>query len=148
MESEYKEGREYILSRFIKEGSYGEVHSAQDVKTGFRFAAKKVNKLILPTFYSPLLHLKCRHLGFHSVSLDLLWTQIALKRFSSEEVGAWSTLRSPRITELFGVVREGPNVVLFMEEKSGKEALFFSSFFFKQHSLLRRPELVRQLEFG
>lgn len=85
VESEYKEGREYILSRFIKEGSYGEVHSAQDVNTGFRFAAKK----------------------------------IALKRFSSEEVGAWSTLRSPRITELFGVVREGPNVVLLMEEKSG-----------------------------
>ncbi|XP_014854737.1 PREDICTED: mitogen-activated protein kinase kinase kinase 14-like [Poecilia mexicana] len=82
---EYKEGREYILSHFIKEGSYGEVHSAQDVNTGHRFAAKK----------------------------------IALKKFSSEEVGAWSTLRSPRITELFGVVREGPNVVLLMEEKSG-----------------------------
>ncbi|KAM4716806.1 mitogen-activated protein kinase kinase kinase 14 isoform 1-T3 [Anableps anableps] len=82
---EYKEGREYILSHFIKEGSYGEVHSAQDVNTGYRFAAKK----------------------------------IALKKFSSEEVGAWSTLRSPRITELFGVVREGPNVVLLMEEKSG-----------------------------
>ncbi|MEQ2296218.1 hypothetical protein AMECASPLE_022680 [Ameca splendens] len=85
VDSEYKEGSEYILSRFIKEGSYGEVYSAQDVNTGFRFAAKK----------------------------------IALKRFSSEEVGAWSTLRSPCITELFGVVREGPNVVLLMEEKSG-----------------------------
>ncbi|XP_012734443.2 mitogen-activated protein kinase kinase kinase 14 [Fundulus heteroclitus] len=85
VEYEYKEGSEYTLSRFIKEGSYGEVHSAQDVNTGFRFAAKK----------------------------------IALKRFSSEEVGAWSALRSPRITELFGVIRDGPNVVLLMEEKSG-----------------------------
>ncbi|XP_041812815.1 mitogen-activated protein kinase kinase kinase 14 [Chelmon rostratus] len=85
VDSEYKEGREYILSEFVKEGSYGEVHSAQDVNTGFKFAVKK----------------------------------IALKRFSSEEVGAWSALRSPRVVELFGVVREGPNVVLLMDLKSG-----------------------------
>ncbi|XP_071327073.1 mitogen-activated protein kinase kinase kinase 14 isoform X2 [Trachinotus anak] len=85
VDSEYREGREFVLSEFIKEGSYGEVHSARDVNTGFRFAVKK----------------------------------IALKRFSSEEVGAWSALRSPRVVELFGVVREGPNVFLFMEHKSG-----------------------------
>ncbi|XP_034394339.1 mitogen-activated protein kinase kinase kinase 14 [Cyclopterus lumpus] len=85
VDSEYKEGREYVLTQFIKEGSFGEVHSAQDVNTGFKFAVKK----------------------------------IALKRFSSEEVGAWSALRSPRVVELFGVVREGPNVVLIMDHKSG-----------------------------
>ncbi|XP_054464154.1 mitogen-activated protein kinase kinase kinase 14 [Anoplopoma fimbria] len=85
VDSEYKEGSEYVLTQFIKEGSYGEVHSAQDVNTGFKFAVKK----------------------------------IALKRFSSEEVGAWSALRSPRVVELFGVVREGPNVVLFMDRKFG-----------------------------
>lgn len=44
VDSEYKEGREYILSEFIKEGSYGEVHSAQDVNTGFKFAVKKVKR--------------------------------------------------------------------------------------------------------
>ncbi|XP_060883182.1 mitogen-activated protein kinase kinase kinase 14 [Labrus mixtus] len=85
MDSEYKEGREYVLSNFIKEGSYGEVHSVEDVNTGFKFAAKKVS----------------------------------LQRFNSEEVGTWSTLRSPRVVELFGVVREGPNVVLFMDHKAG-----------------------------
>uniref|UniRef100_A0AAQ5WZT8 Protein kinase domain-containing protein n=1 Tax=Amphiprion ocellaris TaxID=80972 RepID=A0AAQ5WZT8_AMPOC len=85
VDSEYKEGSEYVLSQFIKEGSYGEVHIAQDVNTGFRFAVKK----------------------------------IALKRFSSEEVGAWSALRSPRVVKLFGVVREGLNVVLLMDHKSG-----------------------------
>lgn len=42
VDSEYKEGREYVLSQFIKEGSYGEVHSAQDLNTGFKFAVKKV----------------------------------------------------------------------------------------------------------
>ncbi|KAM7387006.1 hypothetical protein PAMA_009571 [Pampus argenteus] len=84
-DSEYREGREYVLQEFIKEGSYGEVYSAKDVNTDFRFAVKK----------------------------------IALKRFSSEEVGAWSTLRSPRVLELFGVVREGPNVFLLMDRKSG-----------------------------
>ncbi|XP_029294447.1 mitogen-activated protein kinase kinase kinase 14 [Cottoperca gobio] len=85
VDSEYKQGRDYVLLQFIKEGSFGEVHSAQDVNTGFKFAVKK----------------------------------IALKKFSSEEVGAWSALRSPRVVELFGVVREGPNVVLFMDHKSG-----------------------------
>uniref|UniRef100_A0A3P8TK15 Protein kinase domain-containing protein n=1 Tax=Amphiprion percula TaxID=161767 RepID=A0A3P8TK15_AMPPE len=85
VDSEYKEGSEYVLSQFIKEGSYGEVHIAQDVNTGFKFAVKK----------------------------------IALKRFSSEEVGAWSALRSPRVVKLFGVVREGLNVVLLMDHKSG-----------------------------
>uniref|UniRef100_A0AAV2KCQ7 Protein kinase domain-containing protein n=1 Tax=Knipowitschia caucasica TaxID=637954 RepID=A0AAV2KCQ7_KNICA len=85
VDSEYREGREYIFTDFIKEGSYGEVHKARDVNTGFTFAAKK----------------------------------IALKRFNSEEVGAWSALRSSRVVELFGVVREGPNVVLFMDHKAG-----------------------------
>ncbi|XP_034450292.1 mitogen-activated protein kinase kinase kinase 14 isoform X2 [Hippoglossus hippoglossus] len=85
VDSEYKEGREFVLTHFIKEGSYGEVHSARDVNTGFGFAVKK----------------------------------ITLKRFSSEEVGAWSALRSPRVVELFGVIREGTNVVLFMDHKSG-----------------------------
>nr|XP_015804194.2 mitogen-activated protein kinase kinase kinase 14 isoform X2 [Nothobranchius furzeri] len=85
VDSEYKEGSEYILSHFIKQGSYGEVHGARDAQTGFEFAAKK----------------------------------IALKRFSSEEVGAWSALRSPRVVELFGVIRDGPCVVLLMDQKSG-----------------------------
>ncbi|XP_074552727.1 mitogen-activated protein kinase kinase kinase 14 [Halichoeres trimaculatus] len=85
VDSEYKERSEYICSEFIKEGSYGEVHCAHDVNTGFKFAIKKVS----------------------------------LKRFNSEEVGAWSTLRSPRVVELFGVVREGPNVIFFMDHKAG-----------------------------
>ncbi|XP_029997338.1 mitogen-activated protein kinase kinase kinase 14 isoform X3 [Sphaeramia orbicularis] len=85
VDSEYRQGREYVFLEFIKQGSYGEVHSAQDVNTGFRFAVKK----------------------------------IALKRFSSEEAGTWSTLKSPRVVELLGVIREGPNVVLLMDHKSG-----------------------------
>lgn len=44
VDSEYKEGREFVRSDFIKEGSYGEVHSAQDVNTGFTFAVKKVTQ--------------------------------------------------------------------------------------------------------
>lgn len=47
-----------------------------------------------------------------------------MKRFISEEVGAWSTLRSPRVVELFGVVREGPYVLLFMDLKAGKTPFF------------------------
>ncbi|XP_034415235.1 mitogen-activated protein kinase kinase kinase 14-like [Cyclopterus lumpus] len=43
--------------------------------------------------------------------------RIPLSHFSSEEVSAWSALNSPRVVELFGAVREGPNVVLFMDLK-------------------------------
>lgn len=46
--------------------------------------------------------------------------QIAMKMFVSEEVGAWSALKSPRVVELFGVIKDGPNVVLLMDLKSGK----------------------------
>ena len=42
MDSEYREGQEYHLTQFIKDGSYGEVFKAQDINTGYRFAAKKV----------------------------------------------------------------------------------------------------------
>ncbi|KAM9391561.1 mitogen-activated protein kinase kinase kinase 14 [Pholidichthys leucotaenia] len=41
VDSEYKEGREYV-TQFIREGSYGEVHRAMDLGTGFKFAIKKV----------------------------------------------------------------------------------------------------------
>lgn len=111
MDSEYKEGREYILSEFIKGGSYGEVHSAQDLNTGFKFAVKKVKQNLSP------------HHVFSNRPVSpysLLCSQMAMKRFISEEVGAWSTLRSPRVTELFGVVREGSYVLLFMDLKAGK----------------------------
>ncbi|XP_047464070.1 uncharacterized protein LOC125021920 isoform X2 [Mugil cephalus] len=43
--------------------------------------------------------------------------RIPLSHFSGEEVSTWSALNSPRVVELFGVVMEGPNVVLFMDLK-------------------------------
>ncbi|CAL8273351.1 unnamed protein product [Lota lota] len=89
VDSEYREGQEYHFTQFIKEGSYGEVFKAQDINTGYRFAAKK----------------------------------IPLRSFSSEEVGTWSALTSPRVVELFGVVREGSNVILLMEQKCGEWSL-------------------------
>lgn len=46
--------------------------------------------------------------------------QIPLSHFNSKEVSTWSALNSPRVVELFGAVREGLNVVLFMDLKSGK----------------------------
>ncbi|KAM7370395.1 hypothetical protein PAMP_009948 [Pampus punctatissimus] len=43
--------------------------------------------------------------------------RIPLSHFSREEVSTWSALDSPRVVELFGAVREGLNVVLFMDLK-------------------------------
>ncbi|KAJ8414441.1 hypothetical protein AAFF_G00053110 [Aldrovandia affinis] len=45
--------------------------------------------------------------------------KIPLNIFNSEEVGSWSALKSPWVVELFGAVREGPNIILFMDLKPG-----------------------------
>ncbi len=39
--------------------------------------------------------------------------------FSWEEVETWSRMESPRVLQLYGAVREGPNVILFMDLKRG-----------------------------
>lgn len=80
---QYREGREYCVLHHIQNGSYGDVFSIQDKRTGFTCAAKR----------------------------------IPISRFSCEEVSAWSAQDSPRIVELFGAVREGPHLVLFMDLK-------------------------------
>ncbi|XP_053727583.1 uncharacterized protein LOC128762962 isoform X2 [Synchiropus splendidus] len=43
--------------------------------------------------------------------------RIPLSRFSVEEVRTWSLLDSPRVVQLFGAVRDGLNIVLFMDLK-------------------------------
>ncbi|KAI4887452.1 hypothetical protein NFI96_017432 [Prochilodus magdalenae] len=48
--------------------------------------------------------------------------RIPLCSFSWEEVGTWSRLDSPRVLQLYGAVREGLNVVLFMDLKTGSLA--------------------------
>ncbi|XP_062388573.1 mitogen-activated protein kinase kinase kinase 14 [Sardina pilchardus] len=48
--------------------------------------------------------------------------KVPLCSFSWEEVGTWSGLSSPRVLQLFGAVREGPNIVLFMDLKTGSLA--------------------------
>ncbi|XP_048847810.1 mitogen-activated protein kinase kinase kinase 14-like isoform X1 [Brienomyrus brachyistius] len=52
-------------------------------------------------------------------SFECAAKKIPLDCFRSEEVGTWSALTSRRVVELFGAVREGPFVVLFMALKSG-----------------------------
>ncbi|XP_076851912.1 mitogen-activated protein kinase kinase kinase 14 [Brachyhypopomus gauderio] len=45
--------------------------------------------------------------------------KVPLQSFSREEVGTWSVLQNPRVVELFGFVREGPSIILFMDLKPG-----------------------------
>ncbi|XP_072312576.1 mitogen-activated protein kinase kinase kinase 14 isoform X2 [Eucyclogobius newberryi] len=80
---QYREGHEYCVLHNIQNGSYGDVLTVQDKRTGFTCAAKR----------------------------------IPISRFSSEEVNTWSAQDSPRIIELFGAVREGPHIVMFMDLK-------------------------------
>ncbi|KAK7919442.1 hypothetical protein WMY93_010726 [Mugilogobius chulae] len=80
---QYKEGREYCVLNHIQNGSFGDVLSIQDKRTGFTCAAKR----------------------------------IPISRFNSEEVSTWSAQDSPRVVELFGAVREGPHIVMFMDLK-------------------------------
>ncbi|XP_043082218.1 uncharacterized protein LOC122329739 [Puntigrus tetrazona] len=48
--------------------------------------------------------------------------KIPLCSFRWEEVETWSRMESPRVLQLFGAVREGPNVILFMDLKRGSLA--------------------------
>lgn len=45
--------------------------------------------------------------------------KIPLCSFRWEEVETWSRMESPRVLQLYGAVREGPNVILFMDLKRG-----------------------------
>ncbi|KAM3592702.1 uncharacterized protein V6R79_023785 [Siganus canaliculatus] len=62
--------------------------------------------------YGDVFCVRDKRTGFHCAA-----KKIPLSRFSSEEVQTWSALDSPRVVELFGAVREGPSVVLFMDLK-------------------------------
>lgn len=63
------------------------------------------------------------------MSCFLLSCQIPLGLFRSEEVRTWSSLSSPRVLDLFGAVRDGLNVVLFMDLKPGNPTRFINLLF-------------------
>ncbi|KAL0984193.1 hypothetical protein UPYG_G00138340 [Umbra pygmaea] len=44
--------------------------------------------------------------------------KIPLSHFNCEEVSTWSALKSPGVVKLFGAVREGPYITLFMDLKT------------------------------
>ncbi|KTG01779.1 hypothetical protein cypCar_00026215 [Cyprinus carpio] len=48
--------------------------------------------------------------------------KIPLCSFRWEEVETWSRMESPRVLQLYGAVKEGPNVILFMDLKTGSLA--------------------------
>ncbi|XP_041941501.1 uncharacterized protein LOC121704961 isoform X2 [Alosa sapidissima] len=78
--------------------------------------------------YSLLQHIQNGSYGdvFSAVDLNTGFKcaakKVPLCSFSWEEVGTWSGLSSPRVLQLFGAVREGPNIVLFMDLKTGSLA--------------------------
>nr|XP_057922293.1 mitogen-activated protein kinase kinase kinase kinase 1 isoform X2 [Doryrhamphus excisus] len=104
----YREGEEYSVLRHIHSGSYGDVLCVRDKTSGFMCAAKKVR-----TSWKS----KDGCTSTTTCVCVCVCYQLPLSRFNQEEVTAWSMLDSPRVVRLFGAVREGPNVVLFMDLK-------------------------------
>lgn len=120
---QYREGREYCILHHVQSGSFSDVFCVQDKRTGFQCAAKKVRMLLhilyilyIYMFMPQAIHIFWKDTDFSLFSSD----QVPLNRFSSEEVSTWSALDSARVVELFGAVREGLNVVLFMDLKPGE----------------------------
>ncbi|XP_026885589.2 mitogen-activated protein kinase kinase kinase 14 isoform X1 [Electrophorus electricus] len=64
--------------------------------------------------YGELYSIRDRTSGFTCAAKKVL-----LQSFSTEEVGSWSVLQHPHVVELFGFVREGPSIILFMDLKPG-----------------------------
>lgn len=86
-------------------------------KNGLSVCCKKSKNA---TYMPPALHICLEGLR-HRISVSVVvWSQVPLNRFSSEEVNTWSALDSARVVELFGAVREGLNIVLFMDLKPGE----------------------------
>ncbi|XP_066498120.1 mitogen-activated protein kinase kinase kinase 14 [Hoplias malabaricus] len=74
----------------------------------------EVCELINQGSYGDIYSIKDKSSGFVCAA-----KKVPLKKFSTEEVGSWSALQAPHIVELFGFVREGQSVILFMDLKPG-----------------------------
>lgn len=115
-------GREESMS---SHSSSRKAHMVKYTKRTMSTQALHLQSKRCQSLFSPLSTLKCVRLcESNNLCCIVCFLQLALKRFNSEEVGAWSALKSPRVVELFGVVREGPNVFLLMDQKSGKQSSF------------------------
>ncbi|KAL2101190.1 hypothetical protein ACEWY4_002951 [Coilia grayii] len=81
----------------------------------YREGREYSSSLIKSGSYGDVCHIRDKSTGFECAA-----KKVPLERFKSVEVGAWSCLHPlPNVVELFGAVREGPNIILFMELKSG-----------------------------
>ncbi|XP_067290428.1 mitogen-activated protein kinase kinase kinase 14 isoform X2 [Pseudorasbora parva] len=67
--------------------------------------------------YGDVFSIRDKHTGFTCAA-----KRIPLCSFRWEEVETWSRMESPRVLQLYGAVREGPNVILFMDLKRGSLA--------------------------
>lgn len=125
---QYREGEEYCVLHHIQNGSYGDVFCVRDERTGFKCAAKRVSQETLSHSLKAQIRTTQRLSYNDSVKSKwgviqrfvVRWSQIPLSHFSNEEVSTWSALNSPRVVELFGAVRDGLNIVLFMDLKPGE----------------------------
>ncbi|KAL6476671.1 hypothetical protein MHYP_G00151700 [Metynnis hypsauchen] len=74
----------------------------------------KVCNLIKQGSYGDVYSIRDKSSGFLCAA-----KKVPLKNFCIEEVGSWSALQAPHIVDLYGFVREGRSIILFMDLKPG-----------------------------
>uniref|UniRef100_A0A3B1JT86 Mitogen-activated protein kinase kinase kinase 14b n=1 Tax=Astyanax mexicanus TaxID=7994 RepID=A0A3B1JT86_ASTMX len=127
----------YSFSRFfcemVKEAAQDRGPEKLNVSEGFLFHPQKFLQAKNSTYregreYSFLRHIQNGSYGDvfsvrdKQTGFTCAAKKIPLSSFSWEEVGTWSRLDSPHVLQMYGAVREGPNVVLFMDLKTGSLA--------------------------
>ncbi|XP_076121257.1 mitogen-activated protein kinase kinase kinase 14 [Alosa pseudoharengus] len=111
---DYREKEDKLQEEDINEGLV--LHEKlQPVEFEYREGREYTSNLIKSGSYGDVCRVRDNSTGFVCAA-----KKVPLSRFKSGEVGAWSCLLPLAcVVDLFGAVREGPNMILFMDLKSG-----------------------------
>ncbi|XP_062388244.1 mitogen-activated protein kinase kinase kinase 14 [Sardina pilchardus] len=111
---DYREKEDKLQEEDVNEGLV--LHEKlQPVEFEYREGREYTSRLIKSGSYGDVCRVRDNSTGFVCAA-----KKVPLSRFKSGEVGAWSCLLPLAcVVELFGAVREGANMILFMDLKSG-----------------------------
>ncbi|KAI7792296.1 STE20-like serine/threonine-protein kinase [Triplophysa rosa] len=122
-----------IFCEMIKEATQEKVGEKININAGFLFHPKQFLQAKSSRYRESLEYSVLRHIQNGSygdvfsirdkqTGFTCAAKKIPLCSFRWEEVETWSRLSGPHVLQLYGAVREGPNVMLFMDLKRGSLA--------------------------